>query len=36
MKRNGSVLEEEYRDNGIFVEARIPDRFKSAVKAYRA
>jgi GTP-binding protein HflX len=36
MKRNGSVIGEEYRDGGIFVEARIPDRFKSAVKAYRA
>ncbi|MGM0432078.1 MAG: GTPase HflX [Spirochaetota bacterium] len=36
MKRNGEVVSETYQEHSIVVQARIPDRFKSAVTPYRS
>lgn len=34
IRRNGSILSEEYEDSSIRLEARIPERFRSALKQF--
>ena len=35
LHQEGQIIEEEYRDNGIYIKARLKDRYLQMVEKYR-